>query len=111
LGGIRKGKLCGKVLKAYQIQDKPNLDNIFKSYFGYRDLESLHNSPDYFERLQKHLFAMIQQLGPPTFLVIFTFVERLWDSLIKVLHTLHASRLNRPNKIKDLQSYSEINTN
>ncbi len=33
-----------------------------------------------------------------------TFVERLSDSLIKALHTLHASKLNCPNKIKDLQS-------
>jgi hypothetical protein len=41
---------------------------------------------------------MIRQLGPPTFFVTFTFVERLWDPLIKVLHTLHALRLNLSNK-------------
>jgi hypothetical protein len=35
---IQKGKLCGRTLKAYQIQDKPNLDNIFKSYYGYPKL-------------------------------------------------------------------------
>ncbi len=57
---IQKGKLCGRTLKVYQVQNKPNLDNIFKSYLGYRDLEGLHNSFDYFERLQKNLFAMIQ---------------------------------------------------
>jgi len=44
---------------------------------------------------------MIQQLGPPTFLS-FTFDERLWDPLIKVLHTLHVSKLNLLNKIKNL---------
>jgi hypothetical protein len=47
---------------------------------------------------------MIQQLGPPTFFATFTFAERLWDPLIKTLHTLHASKLNLPNKIKDFQS-------
>jgi hypothetical protein len=47
---------------------------------------------------------MIQQLDPPTFFVTFTSTERLWDPFIKNLHTLHASRLNLPNKIKDLQS-------
>jgi hypothetical protein len=47
---------------------------------------------------------MIQQLGLLTFFVNFTYVERLWDPFIKVLHTLHASRLNLPNKIEDLQS-------
>jgi hypothetical protein len=46
---------------------------------------------------------MIQQLGPLAFCVIFTFVERLWDPLLKVLHTLHASKLNLRNKIEYLQ--------
>jgi len=46
---------------------------------------------------------MIQQLGPLAFSVIFTFVERLWDPLLKVLHTLHASKLNLRNKIEYLQ--------
>jgi len=47
---------------------------------------------------------MIQQLGPSMFFMTFTLTERLWDSLIKVLHTLHASKFNLLNKIKDLQS-------
>ncbi len=68
-----KGKLCGRTLKTYQIQDKPNLDNIFKSYLGYHDLEGLCNSFDYFERLQKTLFVMIWQLGPPMFFVTFIY--------------------------------------
>jgi hypothetical protein len=46
---------------------------------------------------------MIQQLGLTTFFVTFTFIDRLWDPLINTLHTLHASKLNLSNKIKDLQ--------
>jgi hypothetical protein len=100
---IWRGKLCGKTLKVYQVQNKPNLDNIFKSYLGYRDLEGLHNSNDYFKRLQKkNLFAMIWQLGFPMFLVTFTYFEKLWGPLIKALHTLHVSRFNLQNKIEDL---------
>ncbi len=37
------------------------------------------------------------------FFVTFTYVGRLWDPFIKALHTVHASRLNLPNKIKYLQ--------
>ncbi len=48
---IRKGKLCGRILKTYQIQNESNLENIFKSYLGYCDLEGLHKSPNYFEKL------------------------------------------------------------
>jgi hypothetical protein len=46
---------------------------------------------------------MIRQLGPPTFFVTFTYAKKLWNPLIKSLHTLHVSRLNLPNKIKDIQ--------
>ncbi len=74
---IPKGKLYGRTLKAYQIRNKPNLDNTFKLYLSYRDLEGLCNSYDYFERLWKRLLAMIQQLGPSTFFVTFTSIKRI----------------------------------
>jgi len=99
---MQKGKLCDRILKAYQLQNKPNLNNVFKSSFHICDLESLHNSLDYFERLWKKLFAIIQQVGLPMFFVFFISIERLWDPFIKVLHTLYASRLNLPNKIENL---------
>ncbi len=98
---IWKEKLCGKTLKAYHIQYKPNLNNIFKSYLNYCDMEGLCNSLDYFERLPKKLFAMIWQLNLSTLFVTFTLVERLWDPFMKALNTLHASRLNLPNKLED----------
>jgi len=41
---------------------------------------------------------MIQQLG-----LLMFFVEILWDLFIKMLHTLHFSKLNIPNKIEDRQ--------
>ncbi len=80
---IRKGKVCDRTFKTYQVQNKPNLDNIFKSYLCYHNLESLHNSPHYFERLPKKLFAMVHQLGFPTFIVTFTYTKRLWEFFIK----------------------------
>jgi hypothetical protein len=46
---------------------------------------------------------MIWQLGPQTFFVTCTYVKRLWDLFIKVLHTLHALKLNFLNKIWELQ--------
>jgi hypothetical protein len=46
---------------------------------------------------------MIRLFRPPTFFVTFTSDARLWDLLIKAMHTLHALGLNLPNKIKYLQ--------
>jgi hypothetical protein len=79
------------------------LDNILKSYIGYHDLECLSNSPNYF-KLQKYIFAMIQQLGFLTSFITFNFAKTLWDHFIKALHTFHARKLNIPNKLKNLQS-------
>ncbi len=45
---------------------------------------------------------MIRQIGLPTFFVTFRSIERLWNPLIKALHTLHVRKLNLPNKIEDL---------
>ncbi len=83
---LRKRKLCGRTLKAYQVWDKPNLDNIFKSYLSYCDMEGLHNHLIILKGCKK----IYLQLSLPTFFVIFTFAQRLWDPIIKVLHTLHA---------------------
>ncbi len=48
---------------------------------------------------------MIWQLGLPTFFATFTFSKGLWDPFIKILHTLHAWRLNDlPNKMEDFWS-------
>jgi hypothetical protein len=46
---------------------------------------------------------MIRQFDLPTFFVILTYAQRLWDPFNKTLHTLHALRLNFSNKIEDLQ--------
>jgi len=101
---LHKRKLNGRSLKASEVRNKPNLDKIFKTYLGYHDLKMLCTSPNYLENLRKVLFTMRRQIGPPTFFVTFTFAKRLWDTLIKALHTLHAKKLNLPNKIEDLQS-------
>ncbi len=80
-----KRKLCCRTLKTYQVCDKQNLDNIFKSYLGYCNFKGLHNLPNFLKGYKKKI-VMIPQLGPPTFFVTCTFVERLWDHLIKILH-------------------------
>jgi len=64
----------------------------------------LCTSLDYFKILRKNLFAIIKQISPPTCFVTFTSIKRLWDPLIKALHTLHVKKLNLLDKIEDLQS-------
>ncbi len=64
---VRKAQLQSRHFNAKDVIDKPNLDNILKSKLWYRELQTIHSSPNYLHRLTKDVFAMISQLGPPTF--------------------------------------------
>lgn len=65
---IRKGQLKGRKLIAKDVKTKPNLDHILKSDIGYMDLKTIRTSLDYLQHTCKKLYAMIRQLGSPTFL-------------------------------------------
>ncbi len=64
---IHERKLLGRQLQARDVINKPNLDVILHFDLRYMDLLRLRTSLDYLSRLKKYVFAMIQQLGPPTF--------------------------------------------
>ncbi len=72
---LHKRKLLRCQLQARDVINKPNLDVILQFDLGNMDILGLHTSHDYLSQFKKHSFAMIQQLGPPTFFVIFTTAE------------------------------------
>ena len=81
---IRKGQLKGRKLLAKD-KSKPNLDRILKSDIGYMDLKSIRTSPYYHLGVCRNLYAMIRQLGPPTFFLPFSSAEQRWKPLINAL--------------------------
>jgi hypothetical protein len=91
-----KGKLCDRTLEDFQIRDKPNLDDIIKAYKGYCDWIILHNSLGYFEKLQKKLFEMIQQVGPPTFFCHFHICEKIVGSFCEDFTHFTCYRIRSP---------------
>jgi hypothetical protein len=64
-------------------------------------LEGLHNSLDYFERLQKKIFAVIRQFGPPIFLSLLHLPKEY--EILSLKFYIHYM-LQIPNKRKDLHS-------
>ena len=89
---IRKGQLQGINLLAKDFKYKVNLEKILKSDIGYIYFKNTHISPDYLQQNKKTTFAMIRQLGPPTFLITFTSVEHCWDPLVATVSDLHRNR-------------------
>ena len=59
---------------------KPNLNNLLKFDMRYMDISKLYTSPHYLSQLRKIVFAMIRQLGPPTFFVTY-LVQKVNDHL------------------------------
>ena len=93
---IRIGELKGKKLLAEDVKTKNNLEKILRSPISYRTLKSIRTLPDYFENMKKDLFAMIRQLGPPTFFVTFTSAEHLWVPLCNALYQIENKNLKEP---------------
>ena len=85
---LRKGKETtsdGKQVTASVLRDSENIGNILKSDIGYRFLQSVRGTPPYWQKTIKELYAMIQQLGIPTWFVTFSAAEMRWNDVIRTL--------------------------
>ncbi|PIK54244.1 hypothetical protein BSL78_08871 [Apostichopus japonicus] len=69
---------------------QPRSDNKVKVHYstiyeGFRVFRTSRGSPPYWERSKKELFAMIPQLGIPTWFLSFSAAETRWLHLLKIL--------------------------
>lgn len=78
---MRKCKLQGKKYTAAQILDSQTADSIVRLNEGFHVLRSLRGSPPYWEKAKKDIFAMIRQLGIPTWFCSFSAAETKWIPL------------------------------
>lgn len=84
---LRKSK--GGNLTAGQIKQHDGLQNILRHDEGFTILKNLGSSPPYFQAKQKELFAIIGQLGMPTFFATFSAAETRWLYLLALLNNKH----------------------
>ncbi|XP_061195058.1 uncharacterized protein LOC133203256 [Saccostrea echinata] len=85
---MRKCKLQGKKYTAAQILDSQTADSIVRLNEGFHVLRNLRGSPPYWEKAKKDIFAMIRQLGLPTWFCSFSAAETKWTPLLKTLGEL-----------------------
>ena len=69
---------------------------------GFRVLKNLRGSPPYFEKCKKDLFAMICQLGTPTWFCSFSAAETRWTHLLKTLGRIVEKKEYTVNEIKHM---------
>ncbi len=75
---LRKCKTKGKTYTAGDLKSESCVDKLINLDEGFRVLRNLRGSPPYFERCKKDLFAMIRQLGKPTWFCSFSAAETRW---------------------------------
>ena len=69
---LRKCKMNGKKYTAGELKSDAFVRNLINIDEGYKVLRNLRGSPPYFQKCQKDLFAMIRQLGYPTWFASFS---------------------------------------
>jgi hypothetical protein len=58
---------------------------IVKSDVGFTDLKALQGSPHYHDGNKSYVFAMLRQMGPPTFFLTNSMADTRWAELLQAL--------------------------
>ena len=107
---LRKCKTKGKTYTAGDLKSESSVNKLINLDEGFRVLRNLRGSPPYFERCKKDLFAMIRQLGKPTWFCSFSAAETRWIHLIKILGRLIDNKHYTDDEVKQMtwQKKSEL---
>ena len=107
---LRKCKTKGKTFRAGDLKSESSVNRLIHLDEGFRVLRNLRGSPPYFERCKKDLFAMIRQLGNPTWFFSFSAAETRWIHLIKILGRLIDNKYYTDDEVRQMswQRKSEL---
>lgn len=94
-------KSQGKKITAEQVLNPSFAEKIVKLNEGYYIFRTLRNSPAYLSSKKKDVFAMIRQLGLPTWFISLSSADTRWQDLLKTLSTLNGKTLSQE-EIEDL---------
>jgi hypothetical protein len=79
---LRRCKSEGKKWTAKDVLNPSTVNEMVKLDEGYFILRTLRNSPAYLEKRKKDVFAMIRQLGLPTWFGSFSSADTKWIDLL-----------------------------
>ena len=78
-----------KTMTAAEARDSICVENMVKKDEGYYIFKQLRNSPAYLETRKKDVFAMIRQLGLPTWFMSLSSADTRWLDLLNMLANLN----------------------
>ncbi|KAI4879221.1 hypothetical protein NFI96_027864, partial [Prochilodus magdalenae] len=99
----------GRRINSALLQDKRELDKLVRNNEGTRFMQPLRGTPAYWEKTLRDLFAMLRQLGTPTFFCTFSAAEMRWPEVITAIkaqqgETVDFSALDWSEKCEILRS-------
>ena len=100
-------------LKAKEVLNQEIMNNLQMKDQAYKVLVNDRTSPVYWQKKMKELFAMIRQLGSPTFFLTLSAAETRWAELLVILYKVlkneeiteeQVSKLSYPEKCELIRS-------
>lgn len=91
---LRRCKTEGKTITAEQVLNPATAEKIVRLNEGYYIFRTLRNSPAYLASKKKDVFAMIRQLGLPTWFISLSSADTRWVDLLKTLAILRGKPLS-----------------
>nr|XP_054593099.1 uncharacterized protein LOC129159978 [Nothobranchius furzeri] len=85
---LRKGKTMsrdGRRITSSMLQNKHEVQRLVRNKDAVRFMQTLRGTPAYWQKTTKDLFAMIRQLGTPTFFCTFSAAEMRWREIITAI--------------------------
>ncbi|XP_070548865.1 uncharacterized protein [Ptychodera flava] len=81
---MRKGssKTCSENITAATLTDEQSLKKILNYDEGYKFLKPIRGTPPFWQSAQKDLFAMVRQLGIPTWFCSFSSADMRWPEMV-----------------------------
>ncbi|KAI2666920.1 ATP-dependent DNA helicase PIF1 [Labeo rohita] len=94
---LRKAKPMtrdGRRINCSLLQDKQELEKLVNNKEATRFMQPLRGTPAYWEKTLRDLFAMLRQLGTPTFFCTFSAAEMRWPEVINAIKAQQGESVN-----------------
>ncbi|VDI66528.1 Hypothetical predicted protein [Mytilus galloprovincialis] len=99
---LRRCQSEGKQWTAKDVLNPNTVNDLVRLDEGYYIFRSLRNSPVYLEKRKKDLFAMIRQLGLPTWFGSLSSADTNWKDLLRILGKLNDGKEYTDNELEEM---------
>ncbi|XP_035258455.1 uncharacterized protein LOC118219420 [Anguilla anguilla] len=91
---LRKGYDSGRKITSDMLINEDSLQRILHFDEGYKFMKPIRGTPAFWQSVQKDLFAMVRQLGIPTWFCSFSSADMRWKETLQIFLRLEGKHIN-----------------